>query len=450
MHMATSQKSKPERPDRKGARFAPLSCVTSSDDASALVDSLLVQIEAFELRTGARQNKRIKTRAAFRSALASFLGDLLLAAHARKATGWVYRSMKTEGFTGGAVASRTFGAVVAGLKGLECIDHEPGKRYVVANPFDRSALPAASGGVAAHFKARESLLTSSESFNITSVNVGQHFKEPLPKEPIILTSGATRVDQIKTKGKPMSFELTSRVAQLEAEVRALNEFFLRFELCGGKHDGYRRMFHEGDLISPYGWNKGGRLYSGPDSYMRNGKATRLQMTLGGEPVAEIDVNASYLTVYYGLSAVPYDPLNGDPYEVGLERDAVKSWMVATFGSNGHLTRWLPDMNKVYTKKHGHSLSKSVRLATVQSRMLAKHPVLQGWADRTITWADLMFAESNAIIGTMTELMRLDIPSLSVHDSLIVRRSDTEVATKAMERNFLVACGIVPKLTVSHG
>jgi hypothetical protein len=44
---------------------------------------------------------------------------------------------------------------------------------------------------------------------------------------------------------------------------------------------------------------GGRLYSQhfTDSYQVMGGDERLKMTINGEPVAEIDIRASYLTIF---------------------------------------------------------------------------------------------------------------------------------------------------------
>ena len=81
---------------------------------------------------------------------------------------------------------------------------------------------------------------------------------------------------------------------------------------------------------------GGRLYSQhfTDSYQVMSAEQRLKMTINGDPVAEIDIRASYLTIFLSLHGIqlPED----DPYELpGLgpeHRDAVKAWMVATFGN----------------------------------------------------------------------------------------------------------------------
>ena len=65
------------------------------------------------------------------------------------------------------------------------------------------------------------------------------------------------------------------------------------------------------------------------------------------------------------------------------------------------------------------------------------PMLADWPSQRVTWADLMFIESEIVIGTMLELMRsYSAPSFPVHDSIIVRKSDTELAFDILSQQFL--------------
>ena len=86
--------------------------------------------------------------------------------------------------------------------------------------------------------------------------------------------------------------------KLEEQVKQLNEFFDRFELRGGIHRGYIRVFNNGDHPR-FAWNMGGRLYSyGSSGIQQMDRADRLRMTIRGEPVCEIDIRASYLTIFH--------------------------------------------------------------------------------------------------------------------------------------------------------
>jgi hypothetical protein len=61
----------------------------------------------------------------------------------------------------------------------------------------------------------------------------------------------------------------------------------------------------------------------------------------------------------------------------------------------------------------------------------------------------MFHESQAMLGTMLELMRREVPSLSVHDSLIVRETDGDLAQSLLKQHYERFSGIVPELKVNR-
>jgi hypothetical protein len=190
------------------------------------------------------------------------------------------------------------------------------------------------------------------------------------------------------------------------------------------------------------------------------------MTLGGEPVVEIDIKASHLTILHGLLGLPFDP-SDDPYAVeGLEplaigrtdlrRWAVKQWTVATLGHHRHHRKWLPTHIKAFREKINDAepgaadklkgLGQVYPISHVRGAMVAKHPVLKDWGNLGVSWADLMFVESEAIVSTMLGLMdHHQVPSLSVHDSLIVRSKDKDIASYCLTKKYEEMCGLMPVL-----
>jgi hypothetical protein len=60
----------------------------------------------------------------------------------------------------------------------------------------------------------------------------------------------------------MEFERTPVVEEMETSIHELNESFAKHTLRGGLHQGYIRIFQNGD-DPDFNWNKGGRLYSQP-------------------------------------------------------------------------------------------------------------------------------------------------------------------------------------------
>ena len=76
-------------------------------------------------------------------------------------------------------------------------------------------------------------------------------------------------------------------------------------------------------------------------------------------------------------------------------------------------------------------------------------MLADWPSQKVTWADLMFTESEIIIGTMLELMHsYGIACFSVHDSIIVRKSDQQIAMETLKDQFFRRTGIEPRLKVN--
>jgi hypothetical protein len=178
-------------------------------------------------------------------------------------------------------------------------------------------------------------------------------------------------------------------------------------------------------------------------------AGRLKMTINGEPVAEIDIRASYLTIFLSLHGIQLP--DGDPYELpGLgsqHRDAVKQWMVATFGNSKPIVRWPSRMLQKQPELKQH------RVSAITEAALAKYPALATWGQplRTVThsWADLMWLESNVMLATMLALKReRAIPSLSVHDSLIVPAHNAEEARTTLEEKFLQQRDVKPRLKIN--
>ncbi|UPJ95052.1 hypothetical protein [Bradyrhizobium sp. 172] len=84
------------------------------------------------------------------------------------------------------------------------------------------------------------------------------------------------------------------------------------------------------------------------SYQLMTGAQRSLTTINGEPVAEIDIRASYLTIFLSMHGIQLDDTK-DPYELegfGSEhRVAVKNWFTGTFGSKRPIRMWPTKMRQ---------------------------------------------------------------------------------------------------------
>ncbi len=438
------------------AGYASLQGSAKSKAAKALVRAICAKVTAYESDHSTHQHKSGKVH----DAVAAFLADLLVAQSDDKPSEWVHRSLHAKGFSGGPVGHRVFIRVLDALKGLGLVEHAAG----VAKYTNFGAGPIALQRWAARFRATTSLLELTAKHRVPLQSADKHFvfqyelpKRPLQKRKAKTTNAYTRK---QVRGAAMPYVHTPKSSKLEADVRELNEFLARQHIEGGVHHGYIRIFQNGDQAG-FNWNYGGRLYSQPpaSNYQQMSKLKRLKMTINGEAVAEIDIRASYLTLFYGWHRKQLD-LSSDPYRLpGLGvagRDVAKLWVVATFGSPKPITKWPTALLKGYEEDHHRKLDRTrYTVKLVREKAILQHPLIARWGEpirgRVRTWADLMYWESVVMASTMVDLMRdHGIPSLAVHDSLIVPRSATNIAATALKDRFRYVTGMEAQLTVHPG
>lgn len=432
----------------QAASYAALRAHPTSEPAKALVAKLSLMVEERTIQTGLRERRRRDTAGKLEYATGAFLADLLRPLDAEEPNGWVYRSLHKASFTGAPVGRHAFNQLYNGLEGLGFLQHVPGHKV--------SGERSDTGKYAARFRATPELLRFCTEQGVPPTAVLDHFEfeYDLPKHPVQLRKRKLRTS-FRTRelvGEAMEFERTPVVKGMEHAISELNEFFAKHTLRGGVHQGYIRIFQNGD-DPDFDWNKGGRLYSQPftESYQVMSSARRRNMTINGEPVAEIDISGSYLTILLSLHGLQLD-LTEDPYALpglGLEhRGAVKQWFVGTFGNKKPITRWPTDMCDADPGLRKY------RVAEITEAVFIKYPVLKSWGEplngRTYSWADLMWLESAVMFSTMLDLMHQHAtPSLTVHDSLIVPVSKAELASETLRSTFQAQQKVVPRLKINQ-
>ncbi|MET4717411.1 hypothetical protein ABIF63_001517 [Bradyrhizobium japonicum] len=406
----------------RDATFASLEghpCTEASQALTEAVNEQVLHLLAHKEFFGEAKTNRNKLK----PAIAAFLADLLSAEGK-----WVYRSLKKDSFTG-PVGARAFLPLQQAMRELGLVDHYGGavSHWV---RFEEGGPALANRRWASRYRPTKKLIALAGEHGIGLEDALDHFDYGLPKQPLQKRAASTRTARRKVQGQVMKFEHTDQSLKLEADVRELNEFLAKQTFGGGcVHRGYVRMFHNGDAAD-FNWDQGGRLYSQPAdrNYQQQPSDKRLEMTINGSPVVEIDLRASYLTIFHAWHGVQLDK-EQDPYVIpGLgeeARDVVKLWVAATFGSTGPLLKWPTALLRDYKKKHGHPLDRKRYPAAQLGELIIKHhPLLGQWGQplkggRARTWAGLMFDESRVVITAMQGLMRDGVPSLAVHDSLIV-------------------------------
>jgi hypothetical protein len=397
---------------------------------------------------------RRKTLVDYANAVGAFIADLLAAVERDRSEGWLMCSHNKGDYSGQYVTWRMFDGVRTAWLEAGLIEHKPGYpgRLAFGNPGPTS-------GKLTRYRATTRLLEIAAEHGITPANVLENFKFEfvMPSELIRLTKPS------------MPTPDTPRVAKLRRDVAELNAFFAKHTLAHPtiKHLGWIRMFHE--YTEGYRWNKGGRLYSQPqgracyqnlpETSEEESQPTRLQMRINGERVVEIDISSSYLTIFYALCDQQLDSTE-DAYagilgSTALDRHVAKFWINASFGNTKLLSKWSKDvMEGLEAQLANKRLSgfdpKLYPMKRIKEKVLGRHPLLARWGGeikgRVRNYGDLMYIESESIIGAMLTLMRdHQVPSLPVHDSLIVPVSKFKVAKEALIHHFRKQTGVVPRL-----
>lgn len=432
-------------------RYAPLANLKGraiSTAAAALVSHLA---DAYPRTTkkATRSNKPRKLEPQVHAAIGAFLADLLMAQGNEDGAGWLRLSLAKNDFKKPALVSyRMFGGLRTAWKAAGLIAEHKG--YPGALGFGN---PGPVFGSMTRFRAAPELLKISEGHGVLVSEVQEHFfiEFDMPAELVQLTKPAG-----VTRNTPVARNMRSEVAELNAH-------FATHSLEGARHIGWVRKFH-GASPDKYMLNRGGRLYSQPPmpatNYQSMPQARRLELRLDGDHVSEIDISASYLTIYYAAHGqrIPMD----DAYSniVGpdaLDRAIVKFWVNASFGNRSLITKWSKNLKKDFQKRnrdHGWEIdSKKYPIRLVREKTLASHPLLAQWGTRTApnmpwSYGHLMFSESRVIISTMLRLAREhNIPALPVHDSLIVPRSKEAIAEGVLDEQFTKIIGAKPKLKI---
>jgi hypothetical protein len=433
------------------APLAKLNGKAESPEALALVRSLAERYPRLPSKTASsgKSYKQVKTKEDYEVAVAAFLVELLSVVASKRDTDWIRVSLNKDAFKDRPVTFRQFENVRKAWTAEGLIETKKG--YPPALGFGN---PGPNQGMMTRFRATQTLLGICVEHGITPANIHEHFliEFEMPKELVQLTS------------PPAETPTTELTERLRSEVAELNEFIAGFELQPPsiEHLGWVRKFHKSDQKG-FAWDKGGRLYSQPPdkNYQSVDGRTRLAMTVSGEPVAEIDISASYLTIFYALCGQQIDT-DWDAYRDILgpsdfDREVTKQFISASFGSAGLITLWSANVKAEFEKAmRKKDLSpyaidpKKYPIRLVRQKVLERHPLLERWGSeiegRVLNWADLMFIESEVIISTMLILKRdHGIPSLPVHDSLIVPISKARRAREVLTGRFQRVTGRIARL-----
>jgi len=107
--------------------------------------------------------------------------------------------------------------------------------------------------------------------------------------------------------------------------------------------------------------------------------------------------------------------------------------------------WPREFKDTFFGETGEELQKVHPIKTVRDAVLGKHPVIAKCQNHHTDIFDLMYLEAEAMVRAMLQLKRAyEIPSLTVHDSIIVRERDMCAAAEAVTRSFTSVCDVEPE------
>lgn len=305
----------------------PLSLVANTPAAQALVEAVVAQVVGFEQATG-RRRRGTSELAKLKGAAGAIVGGLLRLS-GKTSPALAFRSSHKESFNGATVGFRQFDPVMKALVTLGLIGRHKGITYDI-NDFGG---PFAPRRLASRYWPTPVLLSLAAEHGVCSKDDFRHvFSTTPPKVTCVL-----RLKSPGRNDKELPFDPEEQPAiSIREGVEAHNQLAEATSVTGCLPPRWCRIF-------TVDWTMHGRWYAlGSDgNYQRLSERQRLQITIGGEPVAEVDIRASSLTLMHGLLGLPAP--DGDPYEIaGVPRGAVKSWVVISLGKGSPVVKWPGD------------------------------------------------------------------------------------------------------------
>lgn len=431
----------------KNASFMALSSPASNEQSKSFVKAIISIIKTKETRKRARQ---ADVELKFEEVVSLILGDLLLTFDEgnrvkgeKSNNGLCYHSMSPNSFSDTNVGYIMFRDIVYALESLGFISIYEGRN---ARPIDfgEGSNQSFHGGFATRFKPQQSLIYEAKKHGLIEGSFHEAFSTNMPTK--VLEVRASKLEGSQ-RGKKMKFTPTKHSEQLSADVSELNNFLSSFKYEGMVFSGLRRQFNEGDR-EDFDFNLGGRLFSAHgQGYISMKSEDRANILIDGESVVEVDINASYLTILHALNGKTM-PDKDDVYDIdGLPREVVKKWFTITMGSSGFQKRWLSG-NLDELRNAGVRHEPWMTVKAVEKIVLEHFPIMEDWPKQKVRWSNLMFIESEVIVRTMLTLKRQhNVPSLPVHDCLIVKKTDQDLAITVLTEEFKSQVGIEPKLKI---
>lgn len=179
-------------------------------------------------------------------------------------------------------------------------------------------------------------------------------------------------------------------------------------------------------------SQGGRFY-GAWTSMR--KVERLKCTIGGKPVAEVDVSGMFLTLLCSITGhVPFATRFKDPYQVphhfkDIDRSEVKAVINSAIGG-GTSKQYQP------TKMIKMANISQERLSEIRSAIILAYECLQS-LHKTDLYSETLAMHEVEVMMRLVE--RLQQPIYILHDCLICQQDDALTIGKELQDQYVDYC-----------
>lgn len=292
------------------------------------------------------------------------------------------------------------------------------------------------------------------TLDVSSLSFTTHGEGPevIVKSPKLRVEGGRIVGGCRLARK----KFLPDIQPLEQQVKEFSRFLVQHPLR--TEDGLEmchcyRIFNNGSLSC------GGRVYG---RWQNMPEVERLKMMIDGEPVCEIDIKASYLSIANALLGDGRN-LGKDPYmAIPFVRDAptderkkklrkaAKLLVSAYVSKGGGITKFpkgviksINGVKRTIPFREEYSLKHNV--AFYMGQILTQFPFLKGVHQADF---DFMYKEAEIVVSAMDELIRSGVPTYPVHDCLLVRKEDQAIAVTTLQKHMKRVLNHVSEIDIS--
>ncbi|WP_170515624.1 hypothetical protein [Ruegeria atlantica] len=433
------------------AHMSTLDRSTTTEAAKNFVSELMCQTLTYE----AQYNPRTRARRCidldnFKLAVGAMAADLIRHSDNVASKGYMYRPAAKDELAQTLVSSDALIKLRTYWIGMGLMEETGFAHFqasFVANDQTQTYEKAR------RFRATPRLLEMAQSYQLTAANISEHFERSHKHVNVLQVRGSKGSNYALPQRGKLIKQSGLKFQERRAEVETLNRQLARHRFSLSDTPMLRRIFNCGDRKG-FDFNLGGRFYcASDDDWMQMPKEIRKAILIDGEPTCEIDVSSSQLSILYAIKGetLAYDP---DPYQIdGIPREVTKRVIVASIGRGKHPSRWPRSFNEDFIAEHGYHPRDRYKLKDVVSLVVARHPVLSSLEPEKLDWAVLQHEEAECFLIAMQRLYELrDIPSLPIHDSLIVRQRDHNLALTVLKDAYWERLGFIPqvKTTMDNG